>query len=270
MDQNAPPFDLRIVRTDSLHPHEEHDHQRAIPLIERIKNEQYMINPPVVSPLGASQFLILDGANRCYTFQYLQYPHILVQVTSYDSGYVELRTWQHVISDWEPEALLEHLYNMGQLTIQSGQDTQALAHIILRDGRVFSLRAPVEATHEHNAILRDVVRIYQQNAKLYRTAIREPEEVWLLFPNAVALMLFPQYSPSDIIAAAKYQAFLPPGISRHIIYGRALRVNYPMALLRDTDTRLHEKNAALQKWLQAKLETRQIRYYAESTYQFDE
>jgi hypothetical protein len=32
----------------------------------------------------------LDGANRCYAFKELGYPHILVQVVSYDNSYVEL------------------------------------------------------------------------------------------------------------------------------------------------------------------------------------
>jgi hypothetical protein len=98
----------------------------------------------------------------------------------------------------------------------------------------------------------------------------EPEDIWPLYPEAIALVVFPQYQPVDIIAAAKYQAFLPPGISRHIVHGRALRVNYPLDALRDKSASLKEKNAALRVWMQQKLAHRAIRYYAETTYQFDE
>ena len=49
---SAPPPDLRILHTDSIHPHEEHDSQRSGPLIEQIRNAQYMINPPIVAPYG--------------------------------------------------------------------------------------------------------------------------------------------------------------------------------------------------------------------------
>lgn len=62
----------------------------------------------------------------------------------------------------------------------------------------------------------------------------------------------------------------PPGISRHIIHGRALLVNYPIDALKDTTTTLQEKNDALFAWIQMRLAHRKIRYYAETTYQFDE
>ena len=40
--------------------------------------------------------------------------------------------------------------------------------------------------------------------------------------------------------------------------------------LRDPATPLERKNARLLEWLQTKLANRQVRYYAEATYQFDE
>jgi hypothetical protein len=72
------------------------------------------------------------------------------------------------------------------------------------------------------------------------------------------------------MAAAQYKAFLPPGISRHIIHGRALRVNYPLDVLSDANKNLVSKNDDLNAWIQHKLANRQVRYYAEATYQFDE
>jgi hypothetical protein len=267
---DAPPPDLRIVLTESLHPHEEHDSQRALPLIERLKSESVVINPPIVSPMGASQYVILDGANRYYAFSHLEYPHILVQVASYESGYVELKTWRHLVCNWEEDAFINHLKALPDLELIEGQNAQAIAHIMFRDQRVIALIAPVENTHERNAALCKVVAIYQQNAVLHRTALTEPDDIWPLHPNAFALVTFPQYQPSDIIAAARFHAYLPPGISRHIIHGRALRVNYPLDLLRDEQIRLSEKNQNLQTWMQEKLENRRVRYYAEATYQFDE
>ena len=266
----APTPDLRIVMTDGVLPHEEFDSQRAIPLIERLKEEKYMINPPVVAPIGASQFVILDGANRCYAFSQLAYPHLLVQVVTYESGFIELSTWRHVVGQWDAAAFLHHLNQLDAISISEGQSARAIAHIFLRDGRVLALHGSVQNTHERNAALRDVVRIYQQKAVLNRTTLTEPADIWPLFPDALAVVVFPDYEPADIVAAAKYKAFLPPGISRHIVQGRALRVNYPLDQLRDTTMRLQEKNDALRLWLQEKLAKREIRYYAEGAYQFDE
>lgn len=267
---SAPSPDLRIVAVESLFPHEEHDSQRAKPLIEKMKSAETIINPPIVASIDASRFVILDGANRCHVFRHLQYPHILVQVASYDTGYVNLSTWNHVISDWDTGAFVETIKQLPDVEIHDGQDKNALAHIIIRSGQVLAIKAPVENTHERNAVLRKLVHIYQRNAHLYRTALNEPQEVWTFFPDAIAMAIFPDYTPADIIAAAKYQAYLPAGISRHIIQGRALKLHYPMSILRDENTRITEKNLELQTWFKDKLANRQVRYYAESTYQFDE
>ena len=62
---------------------------------------------------------------------------------------------------------------------------------------------------------------------------------------------------------------MPPGVSRHIIHGRALNLNYPMDELRAYGT-VAAKNAHLQEWLLQQYAERSVRYYAEATYQFDE
>jgi hypothetical protein len=267
---DAPQPDLRIVLTETLHPHEDHDFQRSRPLIERLASETVVINPPIVAPMGASQLLVLDGANRFHALSHLGYPHILVQVAPYESGYVELKTWRHLVCDWQPEALMEHIGQLGDIQILTGQHSSAIAHIIFQDNSILALMSPVETTHERNAALRQVVSIYQQNATLQRTALAEPSDIWQLHPTAIAIVEFPHYQPADIIAAARYNAYLPPGISRHIIQGRALKVNYPLAMLRDESISLAEKNEQLQRWVQEKLANRQVRYYAESSYLFDE
>jgi hypothetical protein len=267
---SAPPPDLRIVLIENVHPHEEKDSQRSIPLTERIQESQHIINPPIVAPMGGDDYVILDGANRCHALRSLNFSHILVQVVTYDSGYVELETWQHVVSEWQSALLQTQLQQLDTVRISEGQDSTAIAHILLRDGPLLALCAAVETTYERNAVLRDVVRIYQTSANLYRTAINEPEEIWSLYPQSIALVIFPRCKPADVIAAARYRAYLPPGISRHIIHGRALKINYPIDRLRDETTSLEAKNEALAEWVRGKLARRQLRYYAESTYQFDE
>ncbi len=267
---SAPTPDLRIVMTQSLHPHEESDSQRLRPLVERVRTEPYMINPPIVAEMGDDEYVVLDGANRTTAFAELGYPHILVQVVSYESGSVLLENWQHAVCAWAEAPFLDALGSLPDLDILDGQHHDAIAHVLLRDERVIALRAPVGTVHERNAALRHVVGIYQRRAALHRTSLIEPEEVWKLHPDGIALVVFPRYQPADILAATRHKAFLPPGISRHIVIGRALRVNYPLDALRDTAQSLEAKNAALNTWLQAKVANRQMRFYAEPTYLFDE
>ncbi|MFN8373496.1 MAG: hypothetical protein U0694_11560 [Anaerolineae bacterium] len=268
---NAPTPDLRIVPIESVHPHEEHDTQRSIPLIEQLKAAEFITNPPIVAPVDDSeQYVILDGANRCYSFNHLGYSQILVQVVSYDSGYVELDNWHHVVGGWTAAEFLAKLHEFQEVTLIDGYDSSAVAHIYFRDGHTIALHADVKNTHERNEVLCAFVRLYQQKAKLHRTAVKDPQDNWELFPDGIAMVVFPHYQPSDIIAAARYKAYLPPGVSRHIVHGRALSVNYPLELLRDEHTSLDEKNQALKVWIQNKMANRQVRYYAEATYQFGE
>lgn len=267
---SAPPPDLRIVPIQQLFAHEDHDSQRSEPLIERIRAEPYMINPPIVAPMDDEAYVILDGANRVFAFSALGYPHILVQVAAYDSSFVQLETWHHLVCEWNKADFIRHIEEVPELEVIDGQNNHAIAHIMFRDEQLIALCAPVEAIHERNAALRRFVGIYQNNAVLHRTALNEPKDNWRLHPDAIALVFFPRYQPADIIAAAKYHAFLPPGVSRHVVHGRAVRVNFPIDLLCDSTTTLTAKNDFLLRWMQDKLAKRHVRYYAEATYQFDE
>lgn len=267
---SAPTPDLRIIPADAPQAHEEHDTQRAIPLIDRLKHSETMTNPPIVTQTDDGSYVILDGANRCYSFVALGYPHILVQVVSYFSGQVELGTWNHVLSRWNVNALLEQTRQLPDIQLHEGQHRAAIAHLYIPNGPIYALLSPIQTTHERNAALREFVRIYQKNAVLNRTALTEPDDVWHLYSEANALVLFPPYEPRHIIEAARQHAYLPPGISRHIVQGRALQVNYPMAVLQDREISLEQKNADLQAWITDKLMNRAIRYYAEATYQFSE
>jgi hypothetical protein len=267
---SAPPPDLRIVPVECIFPHEEHDSQRSAPLMHILREADVLTNPPIVAPMNDSQFVVLDGANRYHCFRELGYEHLLVQVASYESIFVELGVWQHIISDWEQAAFLDELHNLPDVGVRQGWDYQAVAQILTRNGTVLSVDAPAETIADRNRTLRQIVHIYQRRATLSRTAITDPTAIWPLYPDAIALVLFPPYRPEDIIAAAEEKAFLPPGVSRHIINGRALKLNYPMQRIKDTSLPLDEKNQILQEWFREKLAKRAVRYYAESTYIFDE
>lgn len=267
---SAPPPELRIVPTQQLFPHEDHDSQRSEPLIERIRSESYIINPPIVAPMDKDSYVILDGANRVFAFSALAYPHILVQVAAYESGFVELETWHHLVCAWDKHEFTEQLAALPEVEMVDGQHSHSIAHVMFRDEQLIALHAPVETIQERNAALRRFVNVYQTSAVLQRTALNEPQDNWRLFPDAIALVFFPRYQPADIMAAAKHHAFLPPGVSRHVVHGRAVRVNFPIDILCDASTSLEAKNEFLRRWMHDKLAKRHVRYYAESTYQFDE
>jgi hypothetical protein len=72
------------------------------------------------------------------------------------------------------------------------------------------------------------------------------------------------------MVAARDHAYLPPGITRHVIHGRAMRLHYPLAAFEEDGLSLEQKNADLKHWIQERSAHKRIRYYAESSFLFDE
>ncbi len=266
---SAPPPNLRIVPIEAVLPHEQGDIQRSTPLIERLRQAEFFTNPPIVAESADDKYVLMDGSNRHISLKTLGYRHILVQIADYDSDCVELGVWQHIIANWNGEKFLRSLESIEDIELTVGWDSQAVAQALLRDGPVYGIKARVDSLARRNAALRRVVEAYHSSATLYRTPLTDPGLIWSIFPSGAALVMFPQYQPQDIIDAARQGAFLPPGVSRHIIHGRALNLNYPMASLR-SPLPLAAKNERLQTWLREQYARRRVRYYAEATYHFDE
>ncbi len=266
---SAPSPELRIVRVDAILPHEKSDAQRSKPLMKRLARAEFFTNPPLVAELPDDRYVLMDGSNRHLSMSLLGYKHILAQILDYESDYVELGVWQHVVADWKADRLLRKLDAINHTDIRTGWDGSAVAQILLREGPVYSIHAAAENLTQRNATLANLVNAYHNSASLYRTPLSDPGQIWSLFPSGIALIMFPVYTPAEIIQAAVDGAYLPPGVSRHIVHGRALNVNYPMESLR-ADAPLDAKNALLQDWLREQYAARSIRYYAESTFQFAE
>ncbi|GIK65891.1 MAG: hypothetical protein BroJett018_36850 [Chloroflexota bacterium] len=276
-----PPL-LRIVELDHVLPHEEHDLQRSQPLMRRIEASGIWLHPPLVAPLPdiENKYVVLDGANRCHSLKHLGYPHILVQVVDYESGQVKLDTWNHVISELPFASMLPLIKALPNVEVQESDiltaratlaRREALAYVVeIASRTAYILTTPDLSLKARNRHLIDLVDCYRQAGKLDRLNSHDPGLVRQMFPTSTALIVFPHYEPAEIMVAARDQILLPPGISRHIIQGRAMRLNYPLEALRDPHLSIVEKNTALEKWMIGKISQRAVRFYAESTYLFDE
>jgi hypothetical protein len=121
------------------------------------------------------------------------------------------------------------------------------------------------------AVMRGVTDIYKRKTQIYRIA---DEQADLLAArtnaNVTAVILFPGFLKSDIVRfALKEGEKLPPGITKHFIPNRALKVNLPLSILRSADD-LKEKNRKLDEWIAKKSREKKIRAYPEPTVIFDE
>jgi len=271
--------DLRIVRLSDMVPHEEHDAQRSAPLVERIRQAGSWLNPPVVAPMEDGRFVILDGANRHYALTELGYQYILVQVVDYESDDIQLGTWHHVVSGLDRAEFLRHLQAIQGLTLAETDLLSAraalarrevLAYTVLKDNQAYMLRANAETVGQRTIALLQIVNTYKDVGVLNRINTDKLSMARKLYPDAMAIVVFPHYEPAEIIVAARDGVLLPPGISRHLVRGRAMRLHYPLEAFRDNGESLEQKNAQLQGWVQQRMAEKRVRYYAEPTFLFDE
>jgi hypothetical protein len=58
-------------------------------------------------------------------------------------------------------------------------------------------------------------------------------------------------------------------LTRHLIQGRILRVNYSLGEPKSNEA-VDVKNARLQEWLRRKMASKEVCFYGEMTYLFDE
>lgn len=275
-----PQPDLRIVPLADIIEHEYNDLQRTLPLIERLKAEGVLKNPPIVAPLaeGDRRFVVLDGANRSTALHHMGYPHILAQVVAYRPPLVTLSTWHHVLTDLDMPAFQANLHALtgAQLTATDLLTAranlarrEALAYLLYADGQVVTVQSASRALHAQNATLNALVNCYKSVGALHRTATDDLAENKALHPNLAVLVVFPNYNMAEVLALARDGELLPPGLTRHLIQGRALRINYPLSELAAPDS-LEAKNARLQAWVREKAAQRAMRLYAEATFMFDE
>jgi len=277
MKQSSVLPDLRMLATDQLIPHEEVDPRRVHRLSERIREEGLLKNPPIVTKIPElDQYVILDGANRVMAFRELGIPHIVAQVVDYDDPDLILDTWYHVVSGMELSEFEDAILSIGEMCLEETtladarralEMNKAVAYIVSENEvRLVACPDGAERTRE---ILIKIVNAYKGRADIFRASNDIWEKQKPYYPQITALVIFPRYRPIDILYYAQNGYKVPTGITRHIIPTRALNINIPLKVLEE-DRSLGEKRQWLHDWLMERMATNAIRYYAESTFSFNE
>jgi hypothetical protein len=283
--------DLRLVPTEALILHEHADEKRVARLEARLRADGYLKNPPIVAPIPSSdRYVVLDGANRTSAVRRAGYPHILVQVVGYKSSQVQLNTWNHLITGRDPSTFLEDIRGVPGLAVATASRVEArfrldgrsiLAYVVTpsTSGEIGSLVSSINGipsnkhhtTHSSTALLNAMVDSYKGDPSvvIHRVNTDNLDDLMDYYDRVSGLVVFPPYTPDDILALAEAGTKVPTGITRHVISPRALRVNVPVSLLNSDDT-LEAKNAWWHEQTKRKLAANETRLYQESTYLFDE
>jgi len=271
---------LDIVSVRSLILHEDVEDHRVVRIMERLRDEKVLRNPPIVGQTdsGGGRLIVLDGASRVTAARRLRFPHMLVQIVPYPAPSITLEPWHHLVVGMSQEMLAEKAAAIAgvQLEPMAWKDAERALH----EREVLAcLRSPGKRTigltlsdHAQTGLkpLRRLTHLYVTDPGLHRVRedqVEFPEE-WL--GEEWVLVLFPHFLQEDIVRIALgMRDRLPMGVTRHSVPNRALRVYYPISWLHE-NIPIAAKRKRLAAFLEAKWEEGSIRHYPEGSTLYDE
>lgn len=276
MIQNLPT--LRILPLESLILHEDHDNQRTLPLVEKLRAQGIIRNPPIVMPLtdGSNRYMVLDGANRVTALQAMEFPHIVAQVVEASNPNVNLQTWNHVIWGMSTKTLMSELRKIKGLEVIKVNISKSLdapkyvpVQIRLPDEKFYLLTESPSELPAHIGTLHKIVNAYQTHATLDRTSQTLIDSFKKIYSDLTALVIFPSFKIKTVLKLVAQQLVLPTGITRFTVSPRALHLNYPLHEL-SSGKPTEYKEAYLKKWIDERVKKKGVRLYSEVTFLYDE
>ncbi|MEM7800109.1 MAG: NAD(P)-dependent oxidoreductase [Chloroflexota bacterium] len=266
---------LAVVPMESIVPHESIDQKRVDRLKGRLEKEGILSNPPIVTPLE-DRYMVLDGATRTAALRQLGYPHAVVQISTEEDG-LALNTWYHVIQKIQSEVLLSLIQQMPHISLVRTElekasenmfEYGALCYIHFVNGDVYLIQS--DAGENRLNALNHLTESYINAAFVDRTLEADMGRLRHEFPEMAAVVVFPEYTVSQVRQVTLSGRYFPAGITRFIIPGRILRVNAELDILKSKEMTLNEKNRWLHNHLENKIQGNSVRFYRESVYLLDE
>jgi hypothetical protein len=265
--------ELHIVGLDEVVLHEDPDMERVARLVDRFSADGILKNPPVVGRPKKGRRIVLDGANRITALRKLGYSHVLVQeLDLFDRG-LSLHTWHHAIEGLTPDEILSHAESVEGVSVKEEGDTGPpvlpdLTRIRFADGRAVALQG-ADTLDERVRQLHSVTKIYHRFAYFDRVSYTNLEDLARNYRNFTALVTFLPFSREDLQDLTHWDKRVPSGVTRVMLPKRALRFNIQLEMLR-AGLSLEEKEDWLQQTILEKVQDREIRFYREPTFFFDE
>lgn len=267
---------LQVVSLERLRLHEEHDPWRARRLEVSLRHQGVLKNPVIVVEKG-DIFIVLDGATRASALRGLAVRDVLVQIVRYDDPTLRLDTWHHVLVGLPSSGLITSFGRLAPLgsfscdlpELHAGLNARrALFGLVTGEERVLTFPASASRA-EQIRLLGQAVAAYRGRAEVHRAVEIDLPALRAAHPGLTAVVVFPPFTPDDVIHCANNATKLPMGVTRHVIVGRALGLNVPLEVLA-RDQPLEEKNAWLLDRLAAQLQHNRVRLYEEPTFVFDD
>ena len=286
----ADTLSLRLAAVEDVTPHERYHPRRVEKLADRIAEDGFLGNPPVVVEADSnhtdSNYIVLDGATRVTAFKHLGHPHIVVQVVDVERDNVQLHTWYHVVHGIEAGELVELAHGIEHLRLTE-MAVESLAHALweknalgyfvtaAKHGYLLELEDAADGVMRDEAsslwvdVLNELVDGYGRIADVERTLNTDIDELSAQYADFAGLIVFPQFPADVVLRTVSSGHLLPAGLTRFVIPGRILRLNAPISILAGKMS-FNEKCDWLDSVVKEKLTGRRLRYYEEPVVLLDE
>ncbi len=264
---------LRIMPTGNLLLHEDPEPGRVGRLCDALTRDGVLRNPPIVTPAPDGRAVVLDGANRVTALAQLGIRYAVVQVVDYARPDIRLSTWRHHVHDGG--GLRRHaarLHGARALARSAIADAEAVlaasrAAAFLADAEGVTLIGERGGADAAGPVSELVAR-YRGADGVHRVEGGTPDALDAEYGRGT-LVAFPRFAKEDIVRLALGAGRLPAGITRHLVPGRALRINVPLDWLGAASDPARTQ-AELDAMIQRRRLSHGVRYYEESTFLFDE
>lgn len=267
---------LELIRLDSIILQEKPDRKRLKNLIEGMEKSQVLRDPPVVAKGLKGNLIQLDGTTRLMALKAMGCTHAIAQIVDYnDPAQVFIKSWVHVSRVDRKKFLgrLKSIKNISTEEFKLGLGLTLTGHplavtsIIFRDGRGLSVVGGYDLFRRVR-LMQKVVDLYSElisrDREVSIESMAELKEFFEKHKEKNVALFFPSFSAQEIFAIMKKGITLPQGITRHIVNGRLLRVNYPLEMLKNGFS-LAKKKAFFKSFV----DKLTVRFYEESTWVVD-
>lgn len=280
-------FHLEIVNIDNILPHEEFDPSRSTNLISKLKQSNLLTDPIIVASLGENKYLQLDGMNRLNCFKQLGIKTILCQIVDYNNQEeVILSSWIHLFKA-KREDFFKYICQDKNLIIKRANinqigpryikesdfgrlvtivDKKQGSYLVMTAGNFIEKikRINYISYYYKNNINRSILPFTMTTRNIRLFFYEHPDINFYDHPDTNLMIVFPNFTPQQIIEVVKSGVLIPAGVTRHLIKGRCLNINLPLDFF-DNKKSLKTLNQELDKFLLKKA----IRVYEESTIHFE-
>jgi hypothetical protein len=250
-------------------------------LVERLRAEKRLRNPPIVAKTAGGAHVLLDGANRTRALLELGFSHIPVQIIDYGDPAVRLKGWHHLLIEGRALDLRDAYEKLPNVVVREIPCDGLTSHLELR--RVFAVLVdettkcwglfPVSGEvrlHAWMEILRAVVAAYEGKTRLERIKLADYANLPDVFLSVDhQLVLVPTLSKVELLQLVEDGILIPTGLTRHLIPGRALGLDLDLAFLTDLSS-ADEKVRHFQRIIDDLEMKGRIRFYEESAFIMNE